>query len=70
MSDLRLIVGLASYQNAVISTPKQPYKTFQDFIEYSKTNTVNIADMGGISKAAQKATERVASDAAQLLADA
>ena len=51
MSDLRLIVGLASYQPAVISTPKQPYKNFKELIEYSKTNTVNIADMGGISKA-------------------
>ena len=51
MSDLRLIVGLASYQPAVISTPKQPYKNFKELIEYSKTNTVNVADMGGISKA-------------------
>lgn len=51
MSDLRLIVGLASYQPAVISTPKQPYKDFKELIEHSRTNTVNFADMGGISKA-------------------
>jgi tripartite-type tricarboxylate transporter receptor subunit TctC len=51
MSDLRLIVGLASYQPAIVATPKQPYKNFQDLIKYSKTNAVNVADMGGISKA-------------------
>ena len=51
ITDLRLIVGLASYQPAIIATPKQPYKNFQELVAYSKTNTVNVADMGGISKA-------------------
>ncbi len=51
MSDLRLIAGLASYQPAIIATPDQPYKNFQELIDYSKDNAVNAADMGGISKA-------------------
>lgn len=51
MSDLRLIAGLASYQPAIIATPKQPYKNMQELIAYSKKNSVNVADMGGISKA-------------------
>lgn len=51
MSDLRLIVGLASYQPAIVALPDQPYKTFPELIEYSKENTLNVADMGGISKA-------------------
>ena len=51
MSDLRLIASVASYQPAIISTPKQPYKNMQELIAYSKENTVNVADMGGISKA-------------------
>ena len=51
MSDLRLIAGLASYQPAIVALPDQPYKNFQELIEHSKTNTLNVADMGGISKA-------------------
>ncbi|MFY0611362.1 MAG: tripartite tricarboxylate transporter substrate binding protein [Hyphomicrobiaceae bacterium] len=51
MKDLRLIAGVASYQPAIISTPKQPYKNFQELIAYSKKKAVNVADMGGISKA-------------------
>ena len=51
MSDIRLIAGVASYQPAIISTPAQPYKNMQELIAYSKTNSVNVADMGGISKA-------------------
>ena len=51
VSDLRLIAGLASYQPAIISTPKQPFKNFQELIAHSKENSVNVADMGGISKA-------------------
>lgn len=51
IDDLRLIVGLASYQPAIVATPSQPYKNFQELVAYSKTNTVNVADMGGISKA-------------------
>ncbi len=51
MSDLRLIVGLASYQPGIVALPDKPYKTFPELIEYSKENTLNVADMGGISKA-------------------
>ena len=51
IDDLRLIVGLASYQPAIVATPKQPYKNFQELVAYSKNTTVNVADMGGISKA-------------------
>ncbi|MEM7407848.1 MAG: tripartite tricarboxylate transporter substrate binding protein [Pseudomonadota bacterium] len=52
MTDLRLIVGLASYQPAIVATPAQPYKNFQELIDYSKKNPgINVADMGGISKA-------------------
>ena len=51
MSDLRLIAGLASYQPAIIATPKQPFANFQELIKYSKDNSLNVADMGGISKA-------------------
>ncbi len=51
MSDLRLIVGLASYQPGIVALPDAPYKDFPELIEYSKTNTLNAADMGGISKA-------------------
>jgi len=51
MSDLRLIVGLASYQPAIVALPDQPYKNFPELIEHSRENTLNVADMGGISKA-------------------
>jgi len=51
MSDLKLIVGLASYQPGIVALPDQPYKNFPELIEYSKKNTLNVADMGGISKA-------------------
>lgn len=51
MSDLRLIAGLASYQPAIVALPSQPYKNFEELIAYSKDNTLNVADMGGISKA-------------------
>ena len=51
MSDLRLIAGVASYQPAIIATPEQPFSNFKELIEYSRNNTVNVADMGGISKA-------------------
>lgn len=50
MSDVKLIVGLAAYQQAIIALPDQPYKTLPELIEYSKKNTLNVADMGGISK--------------------
>lgn len=51
MSDLHLIVGLASYQPAIVALPDQPYQNFPELIEYSRENTLNVADMGGISKA-------------------
>ncbi|MGI9336849.1 MAG: tripartite tricarboxylate transporter substrate-binding protein, partial [Gammaproteobacteria bacterium] len=51
MSDLRLIAGLASYQPAIVATPNQPFKNLQELIAYSKDKSVNVADMGGISKA-------------------
>jgi len=50
MDDVKLIVGLAAYQQAIIALPNQPYSTLPELIEYSKTNTLNVADMGGISK--------------------
>ena len=52
MSDLKLIVGLAAYQQAIVALPSQPYKTLPELIAHSKNNTLNVADMGGISKAA------------------
>lgn len=51
VSDIRLIAGVASYQPAIIATPNQPYKNMQELIAHSKENTLNVADMGGISKA-------------------
>ena len=51
MSDLRLIAGVASYQPAIVSTPAKGYQTFPALIAYSKQHTVNVADMGGSSKA-------------------
>lgn len=50
MSDIKLIVGLAAYQQAIVALPSQPYKSLPELIEYSKKNTLNVADMGGISK--------------------
>ena len=51
MDDLRLIVGLASYQPGLVALPDRPYKNFPELIEYSRENTLNVADMGGLSKA-------------------
>jgi len=51
MDDLRLIVGLASYQPGIVALPDRPYKNFPELIEYSRENTLNVADMGGLSKA-------------------
>jgi tripartite-type tricarboxylate transporter receptor subunit TctC len=49
--DLRFIAGIASYQPGIVATPNQPFKTLPELIAYSKKTPVNVADMGGISKA-------------------
>ena len=47
---IRIIAGISEYQSALITTPDKPYKTLDELLEYSKTNAVNVADMGGMSK--------------------
>ena len=51
MDDLKLIVGLAAYQPGIVALPDRPYQNFPELIEYSRENTLNVADMGGLSKA-------------------
>lgn len=48
--DVRIIAGLSEYQMALIATPDKPFKTFKELLEYTKTNSLNVADMGGMSK--------------------
>jgi tripartite-type tricarboxylate transporter receptor subunit TctC len=50
MADLRLIAGMAKYQFAIVALPTQPYKTLPELISHTKTNALNVADMGGFSK--------------------
>ena len=50
VGDLRLIAGISEYQSALITTPDKPFKTLDELLAYSKTNPVNVADMGGMSK--------------------
>ncbi len=50
VEDLRLIAGVSEYQLALITTPDKPYKTLDELLAYSKTNPLNVADMGGMSK--------------------
>jgi len=50
-SDFRLIAGISEYQTGLVATPDQLFKTLPELIEYSKTNALNVADMGGMSKA-------------------
>ena len=50
VDDLRLIAGISEYQSALITTPDKPFKTLDELLAYSKTNPVNVADMGGMSK--------------------
>ena len=49
-SDFRLIAGMAEYQFAIVATPDKPYQTFSELLAYTKTNALNVADMGGFSK--------------------
>ena len=50
VDDVRIIAGLSEYQMALITTPDKPYKTLKELLEYTKTNALNVADMGGMSK--------------------
>ncbi len=50
VDDIRIIAGVSEYQLALITTPDKPYKTLDELLEYSKTNPLNVADMGGMSK--------------------
>ena len=50
VDDVRIIAGVSEYQLALIATPDKPYKTLDELLEYSKTNPLNVADMGGMSK--------------------
>jgi tripartite-type tricarboxylate transporter receptor subunit TctC len=49
-SDLRLIAGMAKYQFAIVATPDKPFATLPELISHTKTNALNVADMGGFSK--------------------
>ena len=49
-SDLRLIAGMAKYQFAIVALPGKPFTTLPELIAYTKTNALNVADMGGFSK--------------------
>ena len=48
--NVRIIAGVSEYQLALIATPDKPFKTLDELLEYSKTNPLNVADMGGMSK--------------------
>ncbi len=50
VDDIRVIAGISEYQVALIATPDKPYKTLKELLEYSRTNPLNVADMGGMSK--------------------
>ncbi len=52
LDSFRYIAGITEYQQALVATPDQPYKTFAELISYSKDNPgLNVADQGGMSKA-------------------
>ena len=50
LSDFRMIAGLSEYQMALVATPDKPYKTLPELLTYTKANSLNVADMGGMSK--------------------
>ena len=50
VDDFRVIAGVSEYQVALVSTPDKPFKTLPELLEYTKTNPLNVADMGGMSK--------------------
>ncbi len=50
LSELRLIAGMAKYQFAIVATPDKPFGTLPELLAYTKTNALNVADMGGFSK--------------------
>ncbi len=50
VDNIRLIAGISEYQMALITTPDKPFKTLKELLEYTKTNPLNVADMGGMSK--------------------
>lgn len=46
------VAGVSEYQMALITKAGKPYKTLKELVAYSKKNPgINVADMGGISKA-------------------
>jgi len=51
-SSFRYLAGVSEYQMSLVTTPDKPYKTLKELIAYTKKNPgINVADMGGISKA-------------------
>ena len=50
VGDFRIVAGVSEYQMALVATPDKPFKTLPELLEYTKTNPLNVADMGGMSK--------------------
>jgi len=50
-SDFDYIAGVSEYQIGLVTRPDMPFKTLPELIAYTKTKPLNVADMGGISKA-------------------
>ncbi len=48
--DFRIIAGISEYQVALVALPDKPFKTLPELLEYTRTNPLNVADMGGMSK--------------------
>ena len=48
----RYLAGVSEYQMSLVTTPDKPYKTLKQLIDYTHKNPgINVADMGGMSKA-------------------
>lgn len=48
--DFRYLAAVADYQNAIITTAEQPYKTFEEMVAYAKENPgLAVADQGSIT---------------------
>ena len=50
VDDFRIIAGVSEYQMALVATPDKPFKTLPELLEYTRSNPLNVADMGGMSK--------------------
>ena len=50
IDDFRIVAGVSEYQMALVATPDRPFKTLPELLEYTKSNPLNVADMGGMSK--------------------